>query len=437
MATAFFLFGLEGIREGLTLNKPYIFYEVLAYLALGITLPYAVTAYGRHRTSLPPRATAFTPANVLFPGSSLIFPPANLALSWAALFRQAISRNELILTVPLWGERLGDFATESSVRWNGTMYFIEGVRRVRLLKLSRKAPGLYLADYQPLTDQAGSVDRAYLSDLAKTFVGWAQQFPELSWSIGVASETDPSNVANTICHAVFYRRPDAGWLLGVDNLTERANAVARELAQFGFPVVPTAPVRPVVVQTPAKVDRQPEPTVTGDISAIDAGLPASRSRGVPALDIFISYRRNDSSIQAQWLVETLAERFGRNRVFMDTDTIEPGVDFLEVIDGAVGHCDVLIALIGPQWLGSADAEGRRLDNPGDFVRHEIETALDRNIRVIPALVGGATMPRSDELPGALANLARRNAVELSDMRFRGDMQSLLERLERIAQQKGN
>jgi hypothetical protein len=155
----------------------------------------------------------------------------------------------------------------------------------------------------------------------------------------------------------------------------------------------------------------------------------------PALDIFICYRRGDSAGHAGRLADALVEKFGPNSVFMDVDTIEPGVDFVEEIDRAVGHCDVLIALIGPHWLGAADARGRRLDDPQDLVRLEIETALDRKIRVIPALVGGADMPTQDQLPGTLTNLARRNAVELSDTRFRSDVQLLFTTLERIAEKK--
>lgn len=155
----------------------------------------------------------------------------------------------------------------------------------------------------------------------------------------------------------------------------------------------------------------------------------------PALDIFLCYRRGDSAGHAGRLADALIDKFGPNSVFMDVDTIEPGVDFVEEIDRAVGHCDVLIALIGPQWLAAADAKGRRLDDPNDLVRLEIETALDRKIRVIPALIGGADMPNQEQLPGALANLARRNAVELSDRRFRSDVQLLFATLEKIAEQK--
>src|SRR5687768_9962888 len=106
----------------------------------------------------------------------------------------------------------------------------------------------------------------------------------------------------------------------------------------------------------------------------------------------------------------MVENFDRERVFKDVDSIEPGEDFVERITAAVASCDVLLALIGPQWLTITDENGqRRLDNPEDFVRLEIETALTRKIRVIPILVDEAGS-RANELPPTLAPLVRRNAA---------------------------
>jgi len=102
-----------------------------------------------------------------------------------------------------------------------------------------------------------------------------------------------------------------------------------------------------------------------------------------------------------------------------------------VITAAVGSCNVLLAVIGKQWLTITDDQGlRRLDNPDDYVRLEIEAALARNIRVIPILVEGAQMPRADQLPTSLAKLARRNALEVSPNRFTSDTGRLLTVLER-------
>jgi uncharacterized RDD family membrane protein YckC len=147
--------------------------------------------------------------------------------------------------------------------------------------------------------------------------------------------------------------------------------------------------------------------------------------------IFISYRREETAYPAGWLFDRLAGRFGGGQVFKDVDSIDPGDDFVDKITRAVGSCDVLLALIGDQWLTITDQDGRRrLDSPEDFVRVEIEAALARNVRVIPILVDGARMPRADELPDSLAKLARRQALELSPSRFDFDLGRLLKVLNR-------
>lgn len=131
--------------------------------------------------------------------------------------------------------------------------------------------------------------------------------------------------------------------------------------------------------------------------------------------IFINYRREDTGGYARSLFDRLNVRFP-NQVFMDVSgSIEFGLDFAEEIQKAVSACDALIVLIGRQWLGVKDAAGRRrLDDPKDFVGLEISTALQRNVRVIPALVGGATMPTEEDLPLELKPLTRRQALLLSD-----------------------
>jgi hypothetical protein len=141
--------------------------------------------------------------------------------------------------------------------------------------------------------------------------------------------------------------------------------------------------------------------------------------------IFISYRRDDTSASAGRLYDRLSSHFPSNRIFIDVDNIAPGVDFVEAIENSVGSCDLLISVIGKNWLTSSDDEGnRRLDNPEDFLRLEIGTALRRNIRVIPVLVEGALMPRSTELPDDLKLLAP-NAFEISHNRFRTDSERLV------------
>jgi hypothetical protein len=122
------------------------------------------------------------------------------------------------------------------------------------------------------------------------------------------------------------------------------------------------------------------------------------------------------------LFDRLAERFGEANVFMDVDSIGPGVDFSEAIEQAVQKCDVLLALIGRTWVSQTDGSGRRrLDDPDDLVVLEVKSPLDRDIRVVPVLVDGAAPPKSDDLPEGLTSLARRNAIRLDHDTFRSDL----------------
>ncbi|MBK8459165.1 MAG: TIR domain-containing protein, partial [Micropruina sp.] len=137
--------------------------------------------------------------------------------------------------------------------------------------------------------------------------------------------------------------------------------------------------------------------------------------------IFISYRRQDTAWPARQLYEAMVGRFGTSNVFKDVDDINPGDDFVEQIAGAVAQCNVLLALIGPQWLTVQDPTGRRrIDDPDDFVRLEIAAALSRGIRVVPILIDGAPMPSPQELPADLAALTRRQAVSIDPVSFSTD-----------------
>jgi hypothetical protein len=148
--------------------------------------------------------------------------------------------------------------------------------------------------------------------------------------------------------------------------------------------------------------------------------------------IFISYRRQETAYAAGWLYDRLRDHYGGGQVFKDVDSIELGDDFVEVITRAVGFCDVLLALIGDEWLTITDEQDRRrLDDPDDFVRVEIEAALARKVRVIPILVDGARMPGAKELPASLARLARRQALELNPARFDFDTGRLLRVLDNV------
>ena len=147
--------------------------------------------------------------------------------------------------------------------------------------------------------------------------------------------------------------------------------------------------------------------------------------------IFISYRREDAEGQAGRLFEDLVKLFGEESVFMDVAAIEPGRDFRKAIDEQVASCGVLLALMGRSWLDARDQDGRRrLDDPLDFVRLETVAALKRDIPVVPVLVQGASMPRADQLPEDLANLAYRNAIELTHARWNSDLTVLGKALSR-------
>ena len=107
------------------------------------------------------------------------------------------------------------------------------------------------------------------------------------------------------------------------------------------------------------------------------------------------------------------------------------------IANAVGSCDVLIALIGPHWLTAGTATGaRRLDDPDDFIRLEITAGLQRDIRVIPALVGGAKLPAEADLPADIRPLVQRQAYELADHRWPTDCQKLIAALKPLVLHPG-
>jgi hypothetical protein len=143
--------------------------------------------------------------------------------------------------------------------------------------------------------------------------------------------------------------------------------------------------------------------------------------------IFISYRRDDSQLSCDRIYGYLGPIFGMKQVFRDLNTIPGGVDFRTIIDEGLSHCTVVLAIIGPQWTTITDAAGRRrLDDPNDFVRLEIESALHRNIPVIPLLVQGAQPLRPAELPESMQNLAFQNTRFVrADPDFARDMQLVM------------
>ena len=139
-------------------------------------------------------------------------------------------------------------------------------------------------------------------------------------------------------------------------------------------------------------------------------MPGSSPQG-----IFLSYRREDAGPYARWLKAELSGRFPDARVFMDLDSIEAGLDFAEVIAEAVGSCAVLVALIGHQWATITDEGGRRrLDDPDDFVRFEVQAGLERGVRVVPVLVDGARPLRQQQLPDLMMLVLAEALAQLLD-----------------------
>ena len=144
--------------------------------------------------------------------------------------------------------------------------------------------------------------------------------------------------------------------------------------------------------------------------------------------IFISYRREDAGGHAGRLCDRLNARLGADRVFMDVEDVRAGQDFVRAIDETVAACACVLAVIGPRWL----EEMRRRRDGTDYVRREISSALRSGTTVIPVLVAGAKMPAGSDLPPDLAELSRRNAIELRDDRFDSDVARLLEEMGRSA-----
>jgi hypothetical protein len=155
--------------------------------------------------------------------------------------------------------------------------------------------------------------------------------------------------------------------------------------------------------------------------------PTSETSRPGKTRIFLNYRREDTAPYAGRLQDALIEHFSPGQVFMDLDSIGPGADFIDSVGKAVARCDVFLAVIGPQWLSTLQERDSQVQ---DFVRMELETALERKIRIIPILVEGAQMPAESELPDTIKPFARRNALALTNAAWRRDVDQLINQLGR-------
>ena len=142
-------------------------------------------------------------------------------------------------------------------------------------------------------------------------------------------------------------------------------------------------------------------------------------------NIFISYRVSDTAGETGRLVDSLKQYFYEDQIFMDIEKLEPGVDFTIAIARSLECCDVLLAVIGPNWLGKNPDGSSRIMNDNDWVRLELGTALKRNVRVVPVLVDGGRLPNESELPPELAPLVNRQAHEITNKRWKYDTDQLV------------
>jgi hypothetical protein len=154
--------------------------------------------------------------------------------------------------------------------------------------------------------------------------------------------------------------------------------------------------------------------------------------------IFISYRRDDSNDSTGRIFDRLKTRYGINQLVRDVDSIPTGIDFREYLANEVNRCQVLLAVIGRHWVDVKDAKGmRRLDDPKDLVRIEIETALQRNIPIVPVIVGGAQFPDEKVLPPSIKGLVNRNGVFVRpDPDFHQDVDRLISSLDAVLKTVG-
>ena len=208
-------------------------------------------------------------------------------------------------------------------------------------------------------------------------------------------------------------------------LSIRPLGMPRSSEPVAEPVAAKPHIVPPVVEAP-QARTAPPPA-----AAAAAPSPPQPAKKPAAARLFISYRRDDSAYIADRISEKLTQRFGREAVFKDVDSIPLGQDFRTHLRDAVGQCDVLMAIIGREWLLVRGEDGeRRLDDPRDSVRIEIESALERNIPVIPVLVQGAPVPKEKDLPETLKALSYRNAQPVRpDPDFATDLERLMRGIE--------
>lgn len=156
------------------------------------------------------------------------------------------------------------------------------------------------------------------------------------------------------------------------------------------------------------------------------------------VQIFISYRRDDCATFADRIHECLVRSCKRDTFFRDIDSIHLGENFRRRLHQELARCDLLLAIVGQRWISVQDSGGRRrLEDDNDFVRLEIEMAIQRNIPLIPLLIDGTPMPTTSELPASIAEFTYQNAaVVRRDPDFANDMRRLVMSLDQYRAPSG-
>ena len=154
------------------------------------------------------------------------------------------------------------------------------------------------------------------------------------------------------------------------------------------------------------------------------------------INVFVSYRRDDSHLFTGRLVDRLHDRYGNEHVFLDIKSIPPGVDFRNRITNGIENCDVLLAVIGGKWAGTQNNDKRRLDHPQDYVRSEIETAFSNDIPIIPVFVDDTPVPQAEDLPDTLKDLTYVCGFSMdSDIDFHHHCNRLMTAIDSIVMQR--
>jgi uncharacterized membrane protein YeaQ/YmgE (transglycosylase-associated protein family) len=264
---------------------------------------------------------------------------------------------------------------------------------------------------------------AFAGELLASSLGWTGT-PGIDWlavlfqvvfaAIGVASAAS-LYTRRRVRHLGSTHLPPARRRIDFEHVPPPASRVVPpwtpDTAATATAVPQARPPQPAVpVREPAPFVAPPAP-------------PAAPTRS-PSL-IFVSYRRDDSWLVARTVVDRLREHVAPAEVFLDVDDIDHGADFVEAVRAAIRASAVVLVLIGNQWLAMRDGSGsRRLDDPEDNVRMEIEYAMHLQKLIIPVLVNDAVMPLKGEVPDSLDSLLRRNAIPVRHLSWHADLDAV-------------